>query len=188
MSLKTDSVARCAHHLQSGTVAGINVCDHSYGMDGWCTRKAESLADSLLVVWLLWPRGPLSSDCHSWGLWDRFLQNSHSSKLTPPTKPWLPRPTSHCAICPERWKDRGLKLTYIFIHWYVFFCLSWLIHQSVFSSLIHFLFPSSILSSPTVFFHRLSFFISATCLIQEEHICNSPSPTFLTFTSEGIIH
>lgn len=90
MSLKMDSVARCAHHLQSSTVAGINVSDHSYGIDGWCARKAESLADSLLVVWLLWPRGPLSSDCHSWGLWDRFLQDSHSSKLTPPTKPGLP--------------------------------------------------------------------------------------------------
>lgn len=95
------------------------VCDRDYGWGGWHTQKGESSADGLLVAWLLWPSGPLSSDCHSWGLRDRFLWRSHSSKLTPPTKHCLPRPTSHHAICPDRWKDGGLKPTYIFFHWFV---------------------------------------------------------------------
>lgn len=67
-------------------VAGLHVYDQDAGRGGgWCTQKAESSADGLLVAWLLWPSGPLSSDCHSWGLRDRFLWRSHSSKLTPPT-------------------------------------------------------------------------------------------------------
>lgn len=107
--------ARCVIHLLCCTV----VCDQDDGRGGWRTQKAESSADGLLLAWLLWPSGPLSSDCHSWGLRYRFLRHSHSSKLKPPTKHCLPRPTSHDAICLDRWKDRGLKPTYIFLHWFV---------------------------------------------------------------------
>lgn len=72
---------RCVIHL-----LWLRVYDQDAGTGGgWCTQKAESSADGLLVAWLLWPSGPLSSDCHSWGLRDRFLWRSHSSKLTPPT-------------------------------------------------------------------------------------------------------
>ena len=111
--------ARCVIHLPCCTVVGLHVCDRDDGRGGWRTQKGESSADGLLVAWLLWPSGPLSSDCHSWGLRYRFLRRSHSSKLTPPTKHCLPRPTSHDAICPDRRKDRGLKPTYIFFHWFV---------------------------------------------------------------------
>lgn len=130
--------ARCVIHLLCFTVAGLHVCDRGDRRGGWCTQKGESSADGLLVAWLLWPSGPLSSDCHSWGLRYRFLRRSHSSKLTPPTKHCLPRPTSHDAICPDRWKDRGLKPTYIFFHWFVlFFFGSPLAHPSIIFSLTY---------------------------------------------------
>lgn len=119
MLLKMHHCARRVNHCHCYTVATRHVCDQNEGRAGWCTQKGESSADGLLVAWLLWPSGPLSSDCHSWGLRERFLQHFHSSKLTPPTKHCLPRPTSHHAICPDRWKDTGLKLSYIFFHWFV---------------------------------------------------------------------
>ena len=127
---------------------------------------------------MLRPSGPLSSDCHSWGLRYRFLWRSHSSKLTPPTKHCLPRPTSHDAICPDRWKGRGLKPNlYLLPLICPFFCLPWLIHQS-FSSftlclylLPRYLFPSSL---------HLNHLAVARA---QSHIClfNIPSPTLPPF-------
>lgn len=100
-------------------------------------RRGGSAADGLLVAWLLRPSGPLSSDCHSWGLRCRFLWRSHSSQQKPPTKRCLPTPTHHDAICLDRWKDRGLKTAYIFFHWFLlFFCLPRLIHQLFSASLL----------------------------------------------------
>lgn len=156
--------ARCVIHLLCFTVAGLHVRDRGDRRGGWCTQKGESSADGLLVAWLLWPSGPLSSDCHSWGLRYRFLRRSHSSKLTPPTKHCLPRPTSHDAICPDRWKDRGLKPTYIFFHWFVLFF--WV---SLGSSINHFqphLFTLCryplLRFCPTIFSFLVSVFISST--------------------------
>lgn len=186
--------ARCVIHLLCFTVAGLHVRDRGDRRGGWCTQKGESSADGLLVAWLLWPSGPLSSDCHSWGLRYRFLRRSHSSKLTPPTKHCLPRPTSHDAICPDRWKDRGLKPTYIFFHWFVLFFLGlpWLIHQSFSASLIHFVSLSSppllpyYLFLPGLCLHLIHLF----CFQCAIHIClfNIPSPTPSTLCPGVHVH
>lgn len=137
---------------------------------------------------MLWPSGPLSSDCHSWGLRDRFLQDSHSSKLTPPTKHCLPRPTSHRAICPDRWKDRGFETNLYLLPLIrpFFFFLPWLTHQSFSPSLTHFVFLSS-LSCPTIFFFLVSFFIT---LLFRERVCLSyaPSPNSSTLRPGVHIH
>lgn len=59
-------------------------CD---GRGVWRTQKARrSLADGSPVAWLLRPSGPLSSDCHSWGLRCTFWQQCHSSEPQPPTE------------------------------------------------------------------------------------------------------
>lgn len=140
--------------------------DQDDGTGGWRTQKGESSADGLLVAWLLWPSGPLSSDCHSWGLRYRFLCRSHSSKLTPPTKHCLPRPTSHDAIWPDRWKDRGLKPTYIFFHWFVLSFVS--LGSSINHSHPHlFTLCLYLLRCPTLFSFLVSHFISSTFLFPE---------------------
>lgn len=178
--------------------------DRDDGKGGWRTQKGESSADGLLVAWLLRPSGPLSSDCHSWGLQYRFLGRSHSSKLTPPTKHCLPRPTSHDAICPDRWKDRGLKPSYIFFHWFLLSFVSLDSSINHFHPHIHFLSLSSPLSRPTVLSFLLSLFISSTFLLPEynPHLpfsivllrlfcpssCCSHSFIWIASTSEGIIH
>lgn len=59
-------------------------CD---GRGVWRTQEArQSLADGSPVAWLLRPSGPLSSDCHSWGLRCTFRLQCHSSEPKPPTE------------------------------------------------------------------------------------------------------
>lgn len=146
--------ARCVIHLPRCTVAGLHVCW------GWWERRRpahwrQSSADGLLVAWLLWPSGPLSSDCHSWGLRYRFLRRSHSSKLTSPTKHCLPRPTSHrCHLSWQMERQRFETNLYLLPLIPPFFCLPWLIHQSFSSSLTHPVSLSSPLSCPAFFFFQ----------------------------------
>lgn len=195
--------AECVIPLLCCRVAEVHVCDQDYGRGGWHTQNGESSADGLLVAWLLWPSGPLSSDCHSWGLRDRFLWRSHSSKLTPPTKHCLPRPTSHHAICPDRWKDGGLKPTYIFFHWFLLSFVSLgspIIFNSTYSfcvSIFSFVHPCHLFPSLPLSLHLIHLSVSraqttsAFPVVLLQLCCPLPwrshSFIWIASTSEGII-
>lgn len=123
---------------------------------------------------MLWPSGPLSSDCHSWGLRDRFLRRSHSSKLTPPTKHCLLTPTSPHAICPDRWKDMSFETNLLPLIC-PFFLLGSLINH----------FPPLMLSFYIFTTTSCCFTVSSTCLFLKNNPrfpFHHPIPTPLPFT------
>lgn len=154
----------------------------------------RSSADGLPVAWLLRPSGPLSSDCHSWCLWCRFLQRSHSLVPKPPTKHRLPR--LNLSWCYLSWQMERQRLE---INLYLppliclFSCVPWLIHQSLAASLHHSIPP---LSFPFLVFLFISSTFLFPHLLPQKTFSNpfrpfpqcSHSFIWIASTLEGIIH
>lgn len=146
------------------------------GDDGrgvWRTQKARrSSADGSPVAWLLWPSGPLSSDCHSWGLRCTFQRQCHSSEPEPPTERRQAR--ADLSWCHLSWQMERQRLEtdpYLPPLICPFFCLPWLVHRSFWA----FAFSLSIflpLSAPSQRFsssHPHFCFQSAIGLFREEN-------------------
>lgn len=104
-----------------------------------------------------------------------------ASRRSLPPSTACPDWTSHDAICLDRWKDRGLKSTYIFLHWFVFSLVS-------LGSSINLLQPHFITQSPHYLSPSWSFSSSHPrfCF----HICflKKPSPTLSVLSPRVHIH